>query len=135
MSYYSDPTVARYTRKRKPVPLWFWLASGGFVLAVVAVSVLVATGRSLRHPFESPDERMVREHFEKQFTPFTIEAIEKRTVEPLDAKWMRSRSRNGERYDEFWIVSLRRPSALRGGTETIHYCAYLKNGRIEYSVP
>lgn len=115
---YTDPSVARLTRRRKPVPFWFWLVALGSIFLVTIVSLAAFTSWSPLHPLETPEERLVREHFERQFTPFSIESI-RLPETPTDQRW---------------FVALRRP-ALRGGTEVEHHILWVEDGKVVNSLP
>ncbi len=104
----SNHCVAIHDRTRG-VPLWISLPLIAIVFASAVVTVLIFSGRSLFHPFDSPDERIVREYFERQFTPFEIIEIKK----PEETRW---------------LVTLHRPALFRVGMEAWKYNLWLKNG-------
>lgn len=108
---YTDPAVARLTRRRKSVPLWFWLAILGAVSLVAIASVAAFTSWSPLHPLETAQERAFRVYLEGYFTPFTIEEIQ-----PY-------------RGDEY-AVKIRRPDGIVGTYTETHYLYYDSQGNV-----
>lgn len=70
---YTDPAVSRLTRRRKPLPVWFWLVAFLSILLVTAASLTIFTGWSILHPLESQHERFVRQALEQDFRPVRVE--------------------------------------------------------------